>query len=151
MATPQISGKYHFQVDLKGLCLPVALAVPDIPATPRLEELIGPASHRRDPIILDQDANLVETNDPSVVQERSQSIITRFSDTPANSLDANSDDEDSDQLGLLPVSTSTLCATAYLVGLNCNRRTLASVCTTKPSVRNTQSFDGSTCRAVPCL
>lgn len=36
--TPQISGKYQFQVDLKGLCLPVTFTVPDIPDAPPSEE-----------------------------------------------------------------------------------------------------------------
>ncbi|KAH8977530.1 hypothetical protein EDB92DRAFT_1819759 [Lactarius akahatsu] len=35
MPTPYYSGKYHFQVELKALCLPVTITIPDIPdATP---------------------------------------------------------------------------------------------------------------------
>jgi hypothetical protein len=41
---PQISGKYQFQVDLKGLRLPVTFTVPDIPDTPPSEDHFDPGS-----------------------------------------------------------------------------------------------------------
>lgn len=41
MTTPQISGKYHFQVNLKGLPLPVTFTIPDIPDSPLLENRLG--------------------------------------------------------------------------------------------------------------
>ena len=45
MMTPQISGKYQFQVDLKGLRLPVTFTVPDIPDTPASEDHFDPGSN----------------------------------------------------------------------------------------------------------
>lgn len=38
MTTPQISGKYQFQVDLKGCRLPITFTVPDIPDAPSEEQ-----------------------------------------------------------------------------------------------------------------
>jgi hypothetical protein len=43
MTTPQISGKYQFQVDLIGLRLPVTFTVPDIPDTPSSEDHFDPS------------------------------------------------------------------------------------------------------------
>jgi hypothetical protein len=36
MTTPQISRKYQFQIDLKGLRLPVSFTIPDMPDSPPL-------------------------------------------------------------------------------------------------------------------
>jgi hypothetical protein len=91
MATPQISGKYQFQVDLRGLRLPVTLTIPDIPATPPLEEEpIGPSQPST--TILDKGTRFVETRDSPVNVQ--QDTHAGSSDDPGN----HNGTEDSDRL-----------------------------------------------------
>src|SRR6266404_6500276 len=53
MTTPQISGRYHFQVDLRGSNLPITITLPDIPDTPSEECLI----------VADKEISIEETSD----------------------------------------------------------------------------------------
>ena len=101
MTTPQISGKYHFQVDLKGLPLPVTFTIPDIPDSPLFENPLG-RSHSW--IVPDKETHIVET----VIVQQPQSTITNASGTHADSLETHSHIEDSDMLRHLSVSTSLL-------------------------------------------
>jgi hypothetical protein len=61
MVTPQISGKYQFQVDLKGLCLPITFTVPDIPDALPSEE-----HSDQGPSIEETQASFEETCDSTV-------------------------------------------------------------------------------------
>ena len=59
MTTPQISGKYQFQLELKGLRLPVTFTVPDIPDTPPSEEQFDPSPSS---IVTDKESVFEETS-----------------------------------------------------------------------------------------
>jgi hypothetical protein len=103
MTSPQtqISGKYHFQVDLKGLPLPVTFTIPDIPDSPLFEKPLG-RSHSW--IVPDEETHVTET---AIVQQP-QSTITNVSGTHTDSLETHSHIADSDMLRHLSVSTSLL-------------------------------------------
>lgn len=96
MTTPQISRKYHFQANLKGLHLPVTFTIPDMPDSPPFEEPLGP-SHSW--IVPDKDSQVTET-------ATQRHVIT---DTPSSHTDPRETDshfEDVDILSHLSVSTS---------------------------------------------
>lgn len=87
MTTPQISGQYRFQLDLKGRSLPVTFTVPDIPDTPPSEEHFDPNPSL---IVTDKETSFEDTSD----------IPTQRAHT--DPLDAIHIEED--QPNLLPVS-----------------------------------------------
>jgi hypothetical protein len=63
---PQISGKYQFQVDLKGLRLPVTFTVPDIPDMPPSDEHFDPSTSS----ISDKETGFEETSNTRTQRTR---------------------------------------------------------------------------------
>jgi hypothetical protein len=97
MTTPQISGKYQFQIDLKGLCLPVTFTIPDIPDVP--------------PVVTDNETTIVETDSmvqpehadiPAIAQQH-QTVIAHMQGMRGDMPDTNGH-IDQDQANLLFVS-----------------------------------------------
>jgi len=98
MTTPQISSKYHFQADLKGLCLPVTFTIPLMPDSSLSgdSEPLGPS-----PSMIFPDKALHVVGLGTAIQQ------PQGTDEP---LETNSHIEDLDLLGHLSVSTSLRCA-----------------------------------------
>jgi hypothetical protein len=88
MTTPEISGKYQFQVDLRGSRLPVSFTIPDIPESP-------PPHPDSSLIVIDKEADSAGTSD------------THLS-VHADSLDTAVDAE-VDRASLLSVSAPPTC------------------------------------------
>ena len=105
MTTPQISSKYHFQADLKGLRLPVTFTIPIMPEPSPSEESLGP-SHSM--IFPDKDSHLI--NSEMTIQQPPQDAVTDTSDTNTEPLETNIRIEDLDLRSHLSVSTSSRCA-----------------------------------------
>ncbi|KAI0291460.1 hypothetical protein BC826DRAFT_481228 [Russula brevipes] len=87
MTTPQISGKYQFQIDLKGLCLPVTFTIPDIPDVP--------------PVVTDNETTIIETDSmaqpehadiPAIAQQH-QTVVPRMQSMCGDMPDANGQDQ----------------------------------------------------------
>jgi hypothetical protein len=104
MTTPQISSKYHFQADLKGLRLPVTFTIPIMPEPSPSEEPLGP-SHSM--IFPDKDSHIV---DSGMTIQQPQDVVTDTSDTNTEPLETNIRIEDLDLRSHLSVSTSLCCA-----------------------------------------
>jgi hypothetical protein len=94
MTTPQISSTYHFQADLKGLCLPITFEVPIMPNSSPSGEPLG-RSHSTD-----KGSDIV---DPGAATQQPRGVITDTSDI--NEINS-----------LLSVSKSLYCA--YLLSDN---------------------------------
>ncbi|KAI9442070.1 hypothetical protein F5148DRAFT_1293205 [Russula earlei] len=96
---PQISGKYQFNVDLKGIQLPVILAIPDIHVTPPFDC----PNHLS--LVLNKDTCFMETSASAstIITQQPELVIAHASDTPPNSSGAtsNSTIEDADSQSLL--------------------------------------------------
>ncbi len=106
MATPQISSRYHFQADLKGLRLPITFEIPIMPDSSPSEEHLGP-SHSR--IFRDKDSDVV---DLGAAIQQPQGVITDTPSVNTEPLETDSHVEDLDLLSRLSVSKSLRCAFA---------------------------------------
>jgi len=87
MTTPQISRKYHFQADLKGVRLPLTFTIPHMPDSPS-HSWIAP----------DKDPQVIET-------ATEQHVITDTSSTRAGPRETDGHFKDVDLLSHLSVST----------------------------------------------
>ena len=110
MTTPQISSKYRFQGDLKGLRLPVTITLPIMPDSSPSEEPLDPRHFMISPNN-DSDSHVV--NSGTTIQQP-QDVVTDTSGTSTQPLEANSRVEDIDLLTHLSVSISLHCALTIL-------------------------------------
>jgi hypothetical protein len=101
MTSPQISGKFYFQADLKGLHLPVTFTIPDMPESLPFKEPLGPCHSL---IFPDKDPRVVET-----ATQKPRSAITDMSGTHTNPLEIDSHVEGSELFIHLSVSTPVIC------------------------------------------
>ncbi len=97
MTTPQISGKYQFQVDLRGSRLPVSFTIPDIPDTPPSDGHFDPGPSL---VVTDEGAD-------SVVTTSDAHVLGAHTDSP----DTTTIDIEADRTNILSVSAHLMCYT----------------------------------------
>ena len=103
---PEISSKYHFQVDLRGHRLPVTITIPIMPDSSESpsEDSLRP-SHSI--IFPDKNSHVV---DSGTATQQPQGAVTDTSNTNTEPLKTNSCVEGLDLLGNASVSTPLCCA-----------------------------------------
>jgi hypothetical protein len=97
-----ISGRYHFQADLKGLRLPITFEIPIMPDSSPSEEPIGPSHSNSD----------VVDSDSGMAIQQPQGVITDSMNTEQLETNSHVEVEDLNLLSHLSVSKSLCCAFA---------------------------------------